>query len=120
MTQPGYKIDIMATSLDAACDEYPSAFRGRQPSPMEGKSLVPILHGQRRTGHEIMAWNCSRGREIRTGQWKLVRHRDEPDREPYEISADGGEIRNLASSFPLRAQKMSEQYETWRQRVGAK
>jgi arylsulfatase A-like enzyme len=118
--QPGHVIDIMATCLDAAGAEYPAAFKGRQPTPMEGKSLIPILHGEQRKGHDILAWKCSRGRAIRSEQWKLVRPRDDSDWELYDMSIDAGETKNLAQQFPNRVIRMSEQYRTWRERVGAK
>ncbi|HIE99437.1 MAG TPA: arylsulfatase [Fuerstia sp.] len=118
--QPGHVIDIMATSLDVAGVEYPSAFKTRQPIPMEGQSLVPVLRGVKRSGHRILAWNCSRGRAIRDGRWKLVQPRDDRDWELYDLSVDVGETKTLASEFPDRVQTMTEQYGVWRQRVGAK
>ena len=117
--QPGHVIDIMATSLDVANVEYPATFKGRQPIPVEGKSLVPVLQGQTRTGHDILAWKCSRGRALRSGQWKLVKPRDDRDWELYDLSVDIGETKNLAEKFPGRVQTMTEQYAAWRKRVGA-
>ena len=118
--QPGHVIDIMATCLDVAGVEYPTEFHGRHPLPMEGQSLVPILHGQQRTGHQLLAWNCSRGRAIQMGDWKLVRPRDDRPWELYNLKDDIGETTNLAAKFPNRVHEMSLKYETWRQRVGAR
>ncbi len=117
--QAGHVIDMMATCLDAAAADYPAEFQGRRPLPMEGKTLVPVLHGRQRAGHEVLAWNCGRGRAIRVGPWKAVRPRDDRPWELYNLAADPGETHNLAHNHSDRVQSMIEQYESWRRRVGA-
>ncbi|MCA9131820.1 MAG: sulfatase-like hydrolase/transferase [Planctomycetales bacterium] len=114
------KIDIMATCLDIAGLPYPKNFEGRQPLALEGKSLSPIFRGQQRTAHQTLAWHCLRGRALRNGSWKLVRPDDERDWELYNLSDDVGETHNLAQQHPDRVLAMGEQYEQWRQRVGAR
>ena len=118
--QPGHVIDIMATCLAVAGVDYPTEFRGRRPVPMEGKSLVPILRGNQRNGHELLAWNCGRGRAIQMGDWKLVRPTDNRPWELYNLATDIGETKNQANQFPERVKVMTTKYEKWRQRVGAK
>ncbi|MEQ9408714.1 MAG: arylsulfatase [Fuerstiella sp.] len=118
--QAGHVIDVMATCLDVAGAVYPTDFQGRHPLPMEGKSLVPIFRGQQRDGHEVLGWKCSRGRALRSGPWKLVRARDDRDWELYNLDKDMGETNNLAQTFPERVRAMTEQYQIWRQRVGAR
>jgi arylsulfatase A-like enzyme len=119
-SQSGHVMDIMATCLDLAGVEYPTEFRGRHPVPMEGRSLMPILRGEQREGHELIAWNCARGRAILMGDWKLVRPRDNRPWELYNLTSDIGETRNLAASHAERVSAMTARYEEWRQRVGAK
>ena len=58
--QVGHVIDIMATCLDVAGEEYPTEFHGRKPLPMEGKSLLPIFQGRQRKGHEVLCWSVPR------------------------------------------------------------
>jgi len=118
--QPGHVIDIMATCLDVAGARYPEEFEGRRPVPMEGKSLVPVIRGEQRSGHEVMAWKCSRGRAIQMGGWKLVRPGDGRPWELYNLAYDIGETENLAADFPDRVRLMSGKYEEWRRRVGAR
>ena len=86
---------------------------------MEGQSLVPIFHGQQRQGHELLAWNCGRGRAILMDRWKLVRSRDDRPRELYNLENEIGETDNLASDFPEQVRTMDAKYETWRRRVDA-
>src|SRR5262249_46884673 len=54
--QPGHLIDIMATCLEVAGADYPKTFNGQAITPLEGKSLVPILEGKTRAGHEAIFW----------------------------------------------------------------
>jgi len=117
--QAGHVIDVMATCLDVAGVAYPQEFQQRHPLPMEGKTLMPILRGHQREGHEVLAWNCSRGRALRNGPWKLVRAADDRDWELYHLDDDIGETNNLAQTFPDRVQAMIGQYKVWQQRVGA-
>lgn len=117
--QPGHVIDIMATSLEVGGVAYPAEFRGRHPIPMEGKSLIPVLLGRERKGHEFIGWKCSRGRALRIGDWKLVRPRDDRKWELYNLKTDPGETQNQATADPERLHTMAAQYEVWRQRVGA-
>lgn len=117
--QPGHVIDVMATCLGVAGVEYPAEFRGRHPLPMEGKSLAPVFRGEQRPGHELLAWNCGRGRAIQMGDWKLVRPRDDRPWELYNLESDIGETDNQAATQPDRVSTMAAKYEDWRQRVGA-
>lgn len=118
--QPGHVIDIMATCLDVAGIAYPAEFQGRRPLPMEGKSLTPVFHGEQRTGHELLAWKCGRGRAIQMGDWKLVRPRDNSPWELYNLKSDTGETDNLATKFQEQVRTMTAKYEVWRKHVGAR
>ena len=118
--QPGHVIDFMATCLDLAGMKYPTEFRNRKPLPMEGNSLVPILRGEKRLGHETLGWANPRGRALIMGDWKIVRPGDKLPWELYDLSSDPGETANLAKRQPDRVKDMVARYETWRQRVGAR
>ena len=49
--QPGHLIDFMATFVELANATYPKKIGNRIVDPLEGKSLVPILNGDKRVGH---------------------------------------------------------------------
>ncbi len=115
--QPGHVIDLMATCLDVAKCEYPINFKGRKPLIMEGKSLVPILQGQKRKPHDILCWDVPRNQAIRMGQWKLINKGRSKPWELYDMENDSTETTNLSKQYPEQVKRMSEQFKKWQQRV---
>ena len=117
-TQAGHIIDIMATCLDVAGADYPRQLAGRKITPLEGKSLLPILDGKQRTGHEAIYWAYGGCKAVRCGKWKLVAPR-RGKWELYDLSADRTELNTLASAEPDRVQKMAALWDTWNTRCRA-
>ncbi len=115
--QVGHIIDVTATCLDVAGVTHPSRFQNRNVQPLEGKSLLPILHGRKRDGHETLCWNVSGSRAVRMGRWKLVAARGRPW-ELYDLETDRTETNNLAGQHPERVETMTGAYQTWAQRCG--
>ncbi len=116
----GHVMDFMPTCLEAAGVKYPSEFQGRKPLPIEGKSLVPIFRGQDRDSHRILCWSTIQNQAIRMGNWKLVNARHQQPWQLYDMQADATETTNLASNQPERVRAMSEEFQKWRKRVGAR
>jgi arylsulfatase A-like enzyme len=50
--QPGHLIDFMATFIELSGAKYPKQVGARSIDPLEGKSLLPIIQGKERAGHE--------------------------------------------------------------------
>jgi arylsulfatase len=117
--QPGHLIDVMATCLDVAGAAYPRERDGQPVTPLEGKSLRPVLEGRTRQGQEALFWEHEGNRAVRKGQWKLVsRH---PGRwELYDLEADRTELNDLAAREPGRVSELSSLYERWAGRVGVR
>jgi arylsulfatase A-like enzyme len=110
--QTGHVMDVMATCLDLAGVAYPRTFGGHEISPLQGKSLLPALRGERAEGHEVIGWEHFGARAIRQGDWKLVGKRDAPW-ELYDLSADRCELNNLADGQPGRVKELGLKWEKW-------
>jgi arylsulfatase A-like enzyme len=117
--QVGHVIDIMATCLDVAGEEYPAEFAGRRPVRLEGKSLLPVFQGQQRPGHDELCWSVPQHQAIRAGRWKAVRPRAGGPWQLFDLQADGTETVDQAASQPERTKDLAARFEAWRQRVGA-
>jgi len=109
-------IDLLPTALDAAGVSYPETFDGRSIDPADGKSLLPVLRGQPRQGHDTLCWGSIHGKAIRQGQWKLVRARKNPW-ELYDMATDRTELNDLAAQHPEKVQQLERQWEAWRDSV---
>jgi arylsulfatase len=104
------------TCLELAHIRYPTTYQARTIPPLEGKSLVPLLHGQARTCDKLF-WEHAGNRAVRDGKWKLVAQHG-GSWELYDMEADRTETTDLAPRFPVVVQNMSEAYAAWAKRVG--
>lgn len=115
--QVGHVIDLMATCIDLAGTEYPQTYQGREITPLEGKSLRPILEGRRREPHEHVYWEHEGNRAIREGDLKLVAQFKGPW-ELYDLKADRTELNNLVDERPDDVGRLSRAWDAWAARVG--
>ena len=113
--QPGHIIDILPTCLELAGADYPRTFQGREITPAEGVSLVPVLKENRPIQRELLAWEHERNRAIRVGDWKLAAEADKPW-ELYDLANDPTELNDLAAARPEVVAAMAAQWETWANR----
>jgi arylsulfatase A-like enzyme len=118
--QIGHVMDLMPTCLEVAGARYPTEFKGRKPTPLEGKSLLPIFQGKQRPAHEVLCWSVPRHQVIRMGKWKAVRPKNASDWQLFDLEADGTETIDLARREPERVRIMAARFEKWRKRVGAR
>jgi arylsulfatase len=114
--QPGHVIDLMATCLVLAAAEYPKEFQGRKITPPAGKSLTPILRGERREGHDMLAWEHFGARAIRRGDWKLVARKNSAW-ELYDVSKDRSEQDDLSGRRPQLVRDLAALWEQWAKRT---
>ncbi len=113
--ETGHVIDLMATCLDVAGAEYPKVYQGREILPLEGKSLLPVLRGGTREGHEAMFWEHEGNRAVIQGKWKLVS--DYPGGwELYDLEEDRTETNDLAKKNQHKVKELSRVYDEWAER----
>ncbi|MFK8114465.1 MAG: arylsulfatase [Rubripirellula sp.] len=105
--QPAHLIDFMATCVDLGKAEYPTEFEGRTITPLQGKSLSPILAGDTRDPHEWLYFQFSNNRAIRKGDRKLTSVRGGPW-ELYDLSQDRSELNDLAKQQPQQAAELQK------------
>jgi len=110
--QVGHIIDILPTFMEISGAVYPDQIDGRKLKPLAGKSLLPILRGEKRQGHDVLFWQFSRAKAVRTGKWKLVRY-GEADWELYDLEKDRTELNNLAGQYAQKVKTMSAMWEDW-------
>jgi len=111
--QVGHIIDLLPTLLDIVDIPYPKTRNGISILPIEGLSLLPILQGKQRTGHQALYWHFSGNRAIRQTKWKLVWDKSFKQWELYDLITDRTESYNLAASYPNRVKQMQTLYHTW-------
>ena len=114
--QPAHLIDVMATVIELAQTTYPEKDQQGKLQPLQGQSLVPILHAQSRVPHDALYFHFSVNRAIRVGDMKLVSFRSSPW-ELYDLSKDRTELNNLADEQPERVKAMGEAWRYWAEHV---
>lgn len=115
--QVGHIVDFMPTLLELSGADYPHEFHGHDILPLEGHSLVPILHGQEREGHDVLYWTLNGNRAVRQGDWKLVWSADHTHWELYNMRADRTETNNLADQHPDRVAQLAALWTEWAKKV---
>jgi arylsulfatase len=115
--EPAHVMDMMATCLDIAEASYPRTYGGRDLIPLEGRSLLPLLRGGKRHGHEALFWEHEGNRAVRKGRWKLVSRY--PERwEIYDLAMDRTEMNDLSPEHPDLLTEMTALYDSWAARCG--
>ncbi|MBT5322127.1 MAG: arylsulfatase [Verrucomicrobiales bacterium] len=114
----GHIIDFMPTFLELAGGKYPAKYKGNDILPVEGKSLLPILNGGKRRGHDQIAWQWSGNRALREGKWKLVWDKLDKRWSLFDLEADRTEMNDLASANPKRVVRLKKDWFAWAMKCG--
>src|SRR5690606_15680725 len=88
-------------------------YQGRPVTPMAGKSLLPVMRGKQREGHEVIFWEHFGASALRQGEWKLVKLDQKSDWELYNLAEDRTELHNLADEYPDKVEALSGLWNEW-------
>jgi len=108
--------DVVPTVLEATGAEYPALYASHDPLPLEGRSMLPALRGER-VEPGTLYWEHIGNTAIRRGRFKLVREHGQPW-ELYDIDTDRAELANVAASHPDVVAELATAWQAWANRVG--
>ena len=108
--------DVVPTVLEATGAEYPASYASHDPLPLEGRSMLPALRGER-VEPGTLYWEHIGNTAIRRGRFKLVREHGQPW-ELYDIDTDRAELANVAASHSHVVAELAAAWQAWANRVG--
>ncbi|KAM0816934.1 putative Alkaline-phosphatase-like protein [Seiridium cardinale] len=125
--------DDIATGLEIAGLKHPDTYKGRQISPLRGRSWVRFLSLVQSTGsgggrteiHDrdyVMGFEIAGSGALRRGDWKItfVPAPKGPQRwELFVVKDDPGEVYDLAKEFPDLLEKMLKLWQEYKHDVGS-
>ncbi|MFT6863426.1 MAG: arylsulfatase A-like enzyme [Akkermansiaceae bacterium] len=107
--QPAHIIDFMATALEVGNASYSKKVSNRIIDPLVGKSLLPILAGEKRPPHDPLYFHFNKDRALRSGDWKIASAKL-GRWELYNLAEDRTELHDLAAKHPGRVKTMVAQW----------
>jgi arylsulfatase len=112
----GHVMDFMPTFAELAGAEYPEKYNNHDITPVQGLSLVPVLQGNQREGHDVLFNEHFGAKYARSGDWKLVarsRKGDDKDWHLYNLKKDPTELNDLASENPDKVKQLDNLWQSW-------
>ena len=106
---PAHLVDVLPTFAEIAGGKIPAVFPGRDPAPLAGISLGPILAGHEITQRPPIHLLFAGDRGLRDGEWKLVSFQSHPW-ELYHIATDRTELHDVAAKHPEIVARMVKQW----------
>jgi len=106
---PAHLVDVLPTLAEISGAKIPATWPGREPTPLAGISLKPILDGQSITSRPPIHLLFSSDRGLRDGDWKLVSFQSEPW-ELYNLAQDRTELHDVAAQHPDLVKRMEQQW----------
>ena len=106
---PAHLVDVLPTFAELAGAKPPKSFPGREPTPLAGTSLAPIIAGGELKARPPIHLLFASDRGLRDGDWKLVSFQSEPW-ELYDMRTDRTELHNVAAQHPDIVQRMVKQW----------
>jgi arylsulfatase len=111
-------MDLMATALDVAKAPFPAQLRGAATTPVEGRSLVPLLKQQPFARPGGLYFEHEGNMAAMEGDWKAVSTRAAGGKWAlYNLAADRTEMQDVSAQEPERLRSMISRWEAWATRV---
>lgn len=111
--EPSYLIDMMPTLLELANTGYPVNYKGNAIKPLEGRSMAPLLTGNKIAAHEFMYWEHEGNQAIRKGNWKAVKGNSSGHWQLYDLSTDKAEEYDLGKTKSGQLNTLVKNWELW-------
>jgi len=109
VSSPAHLVDVLPTFAELAGAKVPATFPDREPTPLAGVSLAPILAGSEIKARPPIHLLFSTDRGLRDGEWKLVSFQSQPW-ELYHMPDDRAELHDVAAQHPEIVQRLSKQW----------
>jgi len=115
--QPSFMFDITATIIDVAKADYPSKQNGNKITPLEGRSLMPLMNdSDEKLAERPLIYEHTGNAAIRKRKWKLVGKNvlnnkgvaDNPKWNLYNIKKDRSEIYDLSKQHPEVVEELKQ------------
>jgi arylsulfatase len=105
---PGHFVDVLPTMLELAGIQPETAWRGENPPPLPGRSLVPSFSRDHSVARDFIYFHHQGNRALRAGDLKLVSAGTNGGWELYNLKTDRAEQHNLAGDQPQKVQELVE------------
>jgi arylsulfatase len=106
--EPAHIIDLLPTFVDLSGTKSPKEFSGREIMPLDGRSMVSLLRGEKRRSPPYYTWFWGGKRAYRKGDRKLVWDNRIKKWELYDLATDRCETIDLSNKYPDEVTKLSE------------
>ena len=117
-SQTAHIIDMMPTILDLARVDYPEKYKGRNITPTEGKSMLPVITGASEEDvNDVLFWEHFGSRALRKGDWKAVKLDGNADWELYNLAEDRTELNDLAETHPDKLEELKTEWDKLAQKT---
>ncbi|HRH98427.1 MAG TPA: hypothetical protein PLB55_20970, partial [Prosthecobacter sp.] len=109
VSSPAHLVDVLPTFAELAGAKIPTSYPDRQPTPLAGVSLAPIIAGGQIDARPPIHLLFSTDRGLRDAEWKLVSFQSGPW-ELYHMPTDRAELHDVAAQHPDIVQRMTKQW----------